>query len=317
VAASEARLRLAIDTGQLAVWDLDPVADRLAGSPALNRFFGFAEDASPSPAELRARYAPGEAERLAALGAELRARGEDRVQTEIRLALPDGSERWLLMRAQVAPPEAGMGNRVLGVLLDITEAKRRQQRMATVAGELRHRMKNLVSVVQVLVSRSLAAGSDPAAARQAIAGRLQALGAAIELMQADELETAELGALVGAIVGPHRPPGRDPFDVSGAPVTLRGAQISSVALALHELGTNATKYGALSVPGGRVAIAWRTEAGVLRLDWTETGGPPVAPPLTEGFGTVLLRRGLLSAPDVIELEFREEGLACRMALRLG
>src|SRR5690606_35449772 len=101
---SEARLRMAMEAGGLAVWELDTTSDKITPSPELNALFGFGPDALPTAEELRARYAPGERERVQKLGAEAAARGENRIGVEVKLALPDESSRWVLIQAQMAEP---------------------------------------------------------------------------------------------------------------------------------------------------------------------------------------------------------------------
>ena len=123
LAESETRLRLAIEAGQLAVWELDTVKGEVTASPALNRLYGFPEDATPTVAEYQSRYAPGESERLARLGEEIAAKGGNDLESEVRHIWPDGTEKWLLIRAQGA---AG-GTRAIGVVIDITERKRVEQ----------------------------------------------------------------------------------------------------------------------------------------------------------------------------------------------
>jgi PAS domain S-box-containing protein len=120
---SEARLRLAIDAGQLAVWELDTISGQITPSTALNRLYGFADDAEPTTEDYQARYAPGEKERLAQLGAEAAARGDTELEVEVRHVWPDGTEKWLLIRAQAVPDSA----RAIGVAIDVTERKRVEQ----------------------------------------------------------------------------------------------------------------------------------------------------------------------------------------------
>ncbi|HEY4166880.1 MAG TPA: PAS domain S-box protein, partial [Reyranella sp.] len=119
---SDARLKLAIEAGQLAIWELDMTAGRVAPSVALNRLYGFADDAEPTAADYQSRYAPGEAERLAQLGAEAAARGDTDLEVELRHIFPDGAEKWFLIRAEAVDG----GKRAIGVVIDVTERKRVQ-----------------------------------------------------------------------------------------------------------------------------------------------------------------------------------------------
>ena len=117
---SEARLRLAVEAGEMAVWEVDLASGRVTHSPELNRLCSFPPDAQPTLEEFRSRYAPGERERIQRDAAAVIERGERMLQTELRHIWPDGTEKWLLMRAQFAPGETGPGTRVIGVLIDVT-----------------------------------------------------------------------------------------------------------------------------------------------------------------------------------------------------
>lgn len=133
--SARARLDLALHAGNLAVWEIDLVTDEVTGSPELNRILGFTEDASPTAAEMRARYYPGEQERLERLGAEALARGERTLEAEYRYLWPDGSVRWLWLRAEGVLDPGGMPIGAVGVITDITD--RRQAEVALRASETR------------------------------------------------------------------------------------------------------------------------------------------------------------------------------------
>lgn len=154
---SEARLSLAIGAGQLAVWDYDIAAGQITSSPALNRLFGFAADAHPSPQDYRGRYAPGEAERLAEVGRDALAAGRSELEVEVRVLWPDGTEKWLLIRAQFFD----WGQRAIGVVIDTTERKRSEQDLAQ--SELRFRLSQQAAGIASLeldIATGTVIGSD-------------------------------------------------------------------------------------------------------------------------------------------------------------
>lgn len=317
LAESEARLRLAIDAAQLAVWEVDVTAGTVTGSVELNRLCGFPDDAKPSLAEFNSRYAPGEAERVSREGAEAVARGETRLQSEIHHIWPDGTEKWLLMRAQVLPVEAGGSQRVIGVLMDITDRKRQEEALAVVSHELRHRIKNSLTVVAALARRAIAGKDDPETSSRDFMNRVAALGAATDLAFNRDGDVVELDRLVERIVAPYEQGDADRIVVEGPRLSVPGQLASKIALALHELCTNAVKYGALSVAAGHAEVRWTLDANQLSIRWSEHGGPPVAPPAKPGFGSRLLQRGIFSAPDAATVTYASDGLRCDISVRLS
>ena len=315
-AESEARLRLAIDAAQMAVWEVDVTAGTVTGSVELNRLCGFPDDATPTLEEFNSRYAPGELERIGREGAEAQARGETRLQSEIHHIWPDGTEKWLLMRAQSVPASTGGNRRAIGVLMDITDRKRQEEALDVLSRELRHRVKNSLTVVAALARRAIASKDDPDKANAEFMGRVSALGVASDLAFSSEGEVVALDVLIRRIIAPYQEAGADRILVEGSPVIIPGQLASKLALAIHELSTNALKYGAMSVPQGHVSIKWDVQGHQLSLRWVKRGGPLVTQPTKDGFGSRLLQRGIFSAPDEAVLTYEAEGLRCDIAIDL-
>ncbi|GGE07252.1 hypothetical protein GCM10011390_27890 [Aureimonas endophytica] len=189
--------------------------------------------------------------------------------------------------------------------------------------ELGHRLKNNLAMVQAIVAQTLRNAPDLAAARQSLSQRLATLGRAHELLLSGSIDGTDIAAIAHATLAIHDD-GQGRLRISGAPTEIGSAAALSLALMLHELATNAAKYGALSVPEGQVALEWtiapRDEEGAERLVllWTERGGPPVRPPERRGFGSRLIERGLAGATGgEVELDYRPEGLVCRMSVPLA
>lgn len=314
LATSEARLRMAVEAGDIAVWEYNSADNTVLPSPELNRLCGFPEDAEPTLEEYRSRYAPGERERVQGEFAAAMARGETRYQTEIHHIWPDGTEKWLALRAQVVRSSAPGGIRIIGVLSDVTEARRRALEMEHTAQALRHRVKNLITVIGAIAARSWEDSADPVQARREFMARLQALGTATDLILDQPDEMVPLTDVLEATVAPHR---RDtnPFRIAGEPVRISQQSVRSVALAVHELCTNAIKYGALSRPKGEVSVHWVTEGENVHLYWRERGGPEIVAPTELGFGLQLVR-GLFQGPEGVNLDFEPDGLECRMQVPL-
>jgi PAS domain S-box-containing protein len=201
---------------------------------------------------------------------------------------------------------------------DVTERQRAEERQRLLVNELNHRVKNTLALVQGLALQSFRDGRDPGEARPAFQQRLAALAAAHDLLTRESWEGATLRQLAEEAVGHHNEQeARIEFD--GPALVLSPKAGVSLVMALHELGTNAAKYGALSVPSGRVAIDWETSAdGRLRIAWRERGGPPVAAPTRRGFGLRMIERAL--ATDLAgeaEVAFEPEGLVCRIEAPLS
>ncbi|CAO4141865.1 hypothetical protein LPLAFNJD_LOCUS1045 [Methylorubrum aminovorans] len=179
--------------------------------------------------------------------------------------------------------------------------------------EVAHRLKNLLAMVQAIAAQTLRSAVDLAAAGDVLASRLAALGQSHDLLLGGQMASSPIRDVVGRALHLHADAsGR--FDISGPEVLIGGQVALSLSLMLHELATNAAKYGALSNAAGRVAVAWEVrgagDAARLRLCWTESGGPPVTPPVRRGFGTRLIERGLAGqVGGEVDLSFAREGLA--------
>ena len=169
---------------------------------------------------------------------------------------------------------------------DRSEDVKRQHRQRLLLAELNHRVKNTLASVQSIVSQTLRSAPDPATAKRDIGSRLAALSKAHNLLSAQEWTSADLGEIIGQEVAVFDP---EHISLDGPRFTVSPRSSISLAMLVHELSTNAVKYGALSSETGTVAIDWRERPdGNLRLSWRETGGPPAAQPDRKGFGTRLI-----------------------------
>ena len=201
---------------------------------------------------------------------------------------------------------------------DITERKLAEERQRLLVNELNHRVKNSLATVQAIAAQSLAAEDVPAEARARFIERLIALARANDVLVKENWEGADLEAIVRQVASPYAGQGDGQrFAVSGPAVHLGPNVATAMALALHELATNAAKYGALSRPEGQVALNWAIEDGGFRLTWRERGGPAVSPPTRTGFGTRLIQRGLANELRAqVSLDYAPEGLTCTLTAPL-
>lgn len=187
-----------------------------------------------------------------------------------------------------------------------TRSERHQQMLI---GELNHRVKNTLAIVQSLAHQTFRGGTTSETAIKAFESRLQALGAAHNLLTREGWLGAPMPEIVADALAPFCTPNR--CRVSGPSLSVPPQMAVSLALALHELATNAVKYGALSAPTGVVGVKWRIAGNAFKLTWEEKGGPPVTEPEREGFGTRLIKRSLASQLNgEVKMDFAKTGLRC-------
>jgi two-component sensor histidine kinase len=208
----------------------------------------------------------------------------------------------------------------LAATFDQMAHKRRhaEEQQRILLRELNHRMKNSFAAVRSIASQTLSHASDPAEFQRAFEGRLAALARASTLLVAGNWQVAELRALIEATLEPFRT--EDNLRLRGSDVTLPSEMTLTLGLVLHELATNAAKYGAFSVPAGRVEIVWAVQAVGPRLilDWSEHDGPPVQEPVRRGFGRALIERSVAYELDgSAELTFAPGGVRCHIEVPLG
>jgi PAS domain S-box-containing protein len=311
----QTRLQLALAAGELAVWELDVQTNTIKSSPELNRLYRFPEDSTPALEDFLRLYDPEELERVQATTAAALAGGDSAIKFEARHVWPDGQIKWISVRAQVFS-EDGRPRRVLGVAMDATERRLSEERLRTTARELQHRVKNTLSVVQSIATQTFRSAPTKEAGVAAFGARLRALGRATDLLTNGNWQQVRLGEVVSEVLQPHRDQLHDRFDVSGEEIDIDSRHAVSLALALHELSTNAIKYGALSNETGRVDLRWRQDGAAVVLDWAESGGPPIlAPPVSTGFGTKLLTRGLFDLSEGgVQIDYLPDGVRCRMVI---
>ncbi len=233
-------------------------------------------------------------------------------QVEELMGEDRGSPRvWSSAKAPMHDP-AGAVVGLVGVSVEITGQKRVEARLRLLVDELDHRLKNTLGVVQGIVLKTLD-GSDPAT-RQALVSRLVGLAAVHDLLTRKQWEGAGLEDVVAVVLAPHGGPNGPRFRISGPKLRLSPKAAQTMSMGLHELATNALKHGALSNAGGAVTIDWIvTDEHVprLRLTWAEQGGSAVTPPVRNGFGSWLMRRGLPhDLAGTVRLSFDQAGLVC-------
>lgn len=200
----------------------------------------------------------------------------------------DGAVIWILSAGTPVRGANGKVTRILGVVQDITERKTAEAQRETLVAELDHRVKNVLASVQSMAMQSARKAPSLPVFMKTFAGRLKAMASAHALLTAARWRGADVKHIVTAELGGLS---ANQTRWEGPEVVLTPRATNALALALHELATNAVKFGALSVEAGRVDVRWVIDAGGgLVLDWVESGGPPVSPPSRQGFGATLLSR---------------------------
>jgi PAS domain S-box-containing protein len=204
---------------------------------------------------------------------------------------------------------------------DISERRRAQERQDLLLSELSHRVKNTLAVVLSIANQTGSRAESLDEFARSFRGRIQALAAAHSLLTAVNWDAAALRAVVEQALQPYASSDGSNVQIGGDEVLLRPSAALTFSLILHELATNAAKYGALQKPGGLVAVDWRVQSHggpELHLHWTETRGPPVQPPVRRGFGLELIERSVtyeLGGQAV--LDYRVEGLSCEITVPLS
>lgn len=236
-----------------------------------------------------------------------------RFEAEFRFRRHDGEYRWMRSVGIPRRDPAGSLAGYVGTTFDITERRETEEQLRLLAREVDHRGKNLLAVVQSLLQLSRA--DDIRTYVNLVQGRVMALARAHSLLSEGRWEGGDLRRLVEEELAPYRVGGEAArATASGPSLLLSPAATQSLALALHELATNAAKYGALSRPAGRVAVEWQRAGGGLALAWTETGGPRVAqPPSRKGFGGTVITASIeQQLQGQVTLAWLPEGLHATM-----
>ncbi len=317
---SEARLASALAAGQIGVFDYDLSAGRLNWDVAMLRLWGLPED---EPATYEAAMARLHLDDVAMVAEALKEAadpdGPRRFAAECRVVDDDGSVRWLVANADTSFGTDGAPLRLVGTVRDVTDRKLTDEHRKVLLDELNHRVKNTLATVNAIASQTLRGSDVSQAARAAFEGRLMALAGAHDLLIAEHWTSARLMDIVDRALAPHvdRQSGR--IEVVGPDALLDAKAALALTMCLHELATNASKYGALSNQQGRVSVRWRVDDGQLVLRWEESGGPVVSPPTRRGFGTRLIERVLGSDLNGrASIAFEPSGVICEIsaAIRL-
>jgi PAS domain S-box-containing protein len=313
---AEEDLRAALGAAALVIFDFDHLRGEMRPSPEMNALFGYPPDQALTLEAIRARYHPEDADQIEALARAQLGSDENHLRWEFRLLLPDGQLRWVQGLGEYIRDGHGRVVRSHGVALDITERKRAEEHLQLLVHELNHRVKNTLATVLSIADQMFRNARSLSAARAGLTSRLLALAKAHDVLTQENWEGADLADIVSAVVEAHQvePGGR--FRLSGPRIWLPPRTALSLSMALHELATNAIKYGALSNEDGVVEVNWAASGTAqrhLHLSWRERGGPPVVRPTRRGFGSRLIERGLAAELNAkVEIDYAPGGVVCTL-----
>ncbi|HEY0011731.1 MAG TPA: PAS domain-containing protein [Allosphingosinicella sp.] len=308
---AEERYRLAFRATKDAIWDCDLITDELDWNEALQTAYGYDPDTVRVTAAWWLDHIhPEDRERVdASARAAIAGTGTDWYE-EYRFRRADGSYAEVRDRATLIRNESGFAVRMIGAMLDLSDWKDAEKHQRLLINELNHRVKNTLAIVQGIAQQSFKGDNASPAARRAFEGRLAALSAAHNVLTDRSWAPVSILQIVEDAVAPYRGHAGG-FEIEGPPVPIPPKAAVSLALTVHELTTNAVKYGALSAPAGRVSVQWSVANGRLSFTWRETGGPPVRAPEKRGFGSRMIESGLAAELDgTATIRFREEGVVC-------
>jgi PAS domain S-box-containing protein len=321
---SEARYRTAMTAGRMGAWETNWATGVRTWSEEGMALFGLdltegrgrvGGDAD----EFRAALHPGDRD-WAQQEHELADR-QDSFAAEYRVARPDGSLLWLSGRSQVSSrTRDGKAHRMVSVMVDITERKKTEEHIQFLMREISHRSKNLLSVIQAIAGQTVRSAGTVQEFETRFSQRLRGLAASHDILVDQSWHGAPLVDLVRLQLAPFVEADSSRLEVIGPAVAVTAQAAQAIGLALHELATNAAKFGPLSSPSGKVEVSWAFDeehAGPRRLllKWREQGGPPVKPPSSKGFGHIVTERMVANALDgEVTTDFAPQGLCWTLSI---
>lgn len=310
---SEERRNLALAAGKMGSWDWDLIHGDCVWDEGQKQIFGV----DPSTFEVtlsgvQELVHPDDWKSLREAIKQAR-KGAGSHQVEFRICRPDGAVRWCLGTAAASTDSLHRISRISGVTIDITDRKEAEERQLLLAREVDHRAKNALAVVHAIVSLTRADNIKQFVA--AVDGRIQALARAHSLLSESRWRGANIVELIQEELAPYREVNFDRVSISGDCLSLAPSTAQALALAIHELATNAAKYGALSTPSGRIHVEWQISGHKLVLQWSEFGGPPVQQMAPAGFGIRVIKASVESQMSgSVEFDWRQAGLQCTMSI---
>lgn len=309
---TEERLRFIHKAARLGSWTLNLADMRLLASDICKHHLGRGPDEPFTYDDLVAAILPEDRDRMQSAVAAAIETGAD-YDIEYRVRLPKGDVRWLQIRGQPFYSVDGQPLTMAGVSIDVTDRKHAEEHRALLADELNHRVKNSMATMQSIAHQTLRNATSLEDAYATLDARLQSLSLAHDVLTRDNWIGATLAEIAERALGAFSSGAGQRFVIEGPEVRMAPRLTLAFTMALHELATNAVKYGALSNDRGQVRLTWAIANGAhparLHLRWEETGGPTVTAPPRRGFGSRLIERALAAELDgTAEIAYRPSGV---------
>ncbi|KAB0265857.1 sensor histidine kinase [Microvirga brassicacearum] len=321
--ASEEHARLALEAGEMGTWWYDHLKGTGGWSSQAALLLGLSPDQTTTtlPAWLSLVHADDAEKVLANL--RISALGDGDYEDEFRVVRPNGDARWINSKGRVFFDNLKRPVYFVGIFQDITARKQAENQQRLLLDELNHRVKNTLATVQSIAAQTQRTAPDPQKFRQAFEGRLMALSKTHDLLTRNSWRDADLHDIAEQELAPYRRDQDERVTIEGPMVNLPSRHAINFGLVLHELVTNAVKYGALSTAAGRLELRWsivsqsEALAPELRLHWREMDGPVVKPSKHHGFGTRLIRRSIEGElTGVVTAHFAPVGVSYVIAVPL-
>lgn len=307
---SEERFRTMATTAQEGICLLDRDLTTLFANPSMTGLLGSPEDFVGTWSVVD-YCLPDDVERVRSV---LVAALNGEAQTfEFRIRRVDARTAHVLCAIAPVRDEGGGIVAAIGGFLDISERMAHEAHMTLVMRELSHRAKNLLAIILAIARQSSRVATDFQTFERSFSDRIGGLAQSHDLLVRDNWQGADLASLVRAQIGPFVGLMRERVSVRGPDIFLSPNAVQYVGMALHELATNASKHGALSIPAGRIAISWRVEGDVFDMEWSESGGPAVRNMAQDGFGRIVIEKMVARALEAsASIDWRQEGIVWRL-----
>jgi PAS domain S-box-containing protein len=315
LADSEARFRATFENAAVGITHVAPDGSFLRFNKALSRLLGWPADELITKSVQEITHPDDRAAELAQFK-QLEDGRVDSYSMEKRDLRKDGTIVWIRLTRSCVRKSDGSVDYFVAVVEDISARKRAEEQLHLLMREANHRVKNLLSLVQAIARQTAAGNVEGFIGR--FTERIQALAANQDLLGRDERQGADLEDLVRAHLAYFADLVGSRITVHGSKLHLNATAAQAIGLALHELATNAGKYGALSTDAGRVDVGWRLDGDALTMSWTERDGPPVRPPERRGFGTTVIDAMARQAlGGEVQLDYARSGLEWHLTCPRG